>query len=106
MPTGFVSYLEQSDHIFELNGIWEDFLKYLKECWSDSSGLFEGKDEIYHELYSETNDPDFDSLTQECLEIICCTCAIVAHSQLKYQLPGDQYYDPFPKCNGLDKKLS
>ena len=28
-------------------------------------------DEIYHELFKETNDVDLDTLTQECLEMIC-----------------------------------
>ena len=41
------------------------------------------KDEVYDELFRETNDLTFDTLTQKCLEIICCTCTIMIQSQLK-----------------------
>ena len=40
------------------------------------------------------NNVEFDSLTQERLEMICCSCAVVAIRQLADQLPGGKYHQP------------
>ena len=37
---------------------------------------------------------EFDELTEECLRILCCSCAILLKRQLKDQLPGGIYYKP------------
>ena len=50
---------------------------------------------IFEELFLISDDPLFETLTKECLEIICCTCAIMILSQLKDQLPGGKYYNPY-----------
>ena len=83
--------LKESGHIFEVNNIWEDLYNFLKSSAKDSSDMLQGlsvfpdellkKDEVYDELFRETNDLTFDTLTQECLEVICFTCTIMIQSQ-------------------------
>ena len=51
-------------------------------------------DEVYKELFKTTNDVELDSLTKECLEMICCSCAVVVIRQLADQLPGEKYHQP------------
>ena len=96
--------LEESGHIFEVSNIWENLYKFLKSSAKDSSDMLQGltvfpdelltKDEVYDELFREKNDLTFDTLTQECLKIICCTRTIMIQSQLKGRLPGGKYYSP------------
>ena len=50
------------------------------------------KDEIYEELMKENE--ELDDLTEECLQVLCCSCAILFKHQLKDQLPGGKYYRP------------
>ena len=50
------------------------------------------KDEIYEELMKENE--ELDVLTEECLQVLCCSCAILLKWQLKDQLPGGKYYQP------------
>ena len=71
------------------------------KCCFDASGgnFFEPKYvtsdcNIYKALFKETNDPLLDALTQECLEIVCCSCSIMIKSQLKDQLPEGKYFQP------------
>ena len=52
---------------------------------------------IYKSLFRETDDALLDCLTQECLEIICCSCSIMVKSQLKDQLLQGKYYQPSEK---------
>ena len=51
------------------------------------------KDEMYEKLFEDSENPDLDALTQECLEMINCTCVLMIASQLKDQLPGGKYYN-------------
>ena len=72
--------------------MWEN-LFHLVTCSADASQMMNSftfynkklitKDEIYFELFQEIDDPSFEALTQECLEIICCTCSVMVQSQLK-----------------------
>ena len=52
------------------------------------------KDEMYKKLFQDTENPVLDALTQECLEMINCICALMITSQLKSQLPGGKCYNP------------
>jgi len=98
------SVIEEAGHIFSINLMWENLFNYLVKCSSDGSQMINSftfydeqhitKDEIYFELFKESNDPLFEALTQECLEIICCTCSVMVQSQLKDQLPGGIYHQP------------
>ena len=96
--------IEEDGHIFALNSIWENLYNYLIKSGKDASEMLENKtffedrfiskDLIFEELFLVSDDPLFETLTQECLEIIYCTCAIMIQSQLKDQLPGGKYYNP------------
>ena len=89
-------------HIFSLNDTWLHVIKKLESFSINSSPLLEGieivvngkvtKDMIYEELMKENE--ELDELTEECLRILCCSCAILLKRQLKDQLPGGIYYKP------------
>ena len=74
--------IEEEGHIFELNQILLELKVLFERCAKDASALMDGevllssvqicKDDICEELFRETNDVELDTLTQECLEIICC----------------------------------
>ena len=84
--------------------MWLELKILLERCSQNAYPLIDGevllsnvkisKDEIYHELFKDTNDMEFDTLTQECLEMICCSCALVVVRQLEDQLPGGKFYQP------------
>ena len=88
----------EKGHIFDLNDMWVTLLEYLEQNSANENGMMRGetfyapeflsKDEVYVELFKETNDLFLDTLTQECLELMSCTCLLVIKSQLKDQLPG------------------
>ena len=93
---------DQEKHIFSLNKTWDHIVTKL-ECFStNATPLTEGieivlegevtKDEIYEELMKENE--ELDELTEECLRVLCCSCAILLKCQLKDQLPGGKYYKP------------
>ena len=42
---------------------------------------------MYKKLFQDTENPVLDALTQECLEMINCTCALMITSQLKELSP-------------------
>ena len=50
------------------------------------------KDDVYNELFKDTNDEELDSLTEHCLQILCCSGAILLRHQLEDQLPGGKFY--------------
>ena len=93
--------VSQSEHIFDLNEMWEELLTFLERNAKDSpfltakSTIFPNslltKDEMYEKLCKDTENPVFDALTQECPAMINCTCALMINSQLKDQLPGGKY---------------
>ena len=96
--------VKEKNHIFSLNPMWNELQVVLDRCSKDASEMFSGttllgnvelsKDPIFDALFSQTNDPEFDLLTQECLEMICCCCVSMINRQLKDQLPGGKYYQP------------
>ena len=52
------------------------------------------QDDVYKELFKETDDEELDSLTEHCLRILCCSGAILLQRQLEDQLPGGKFYSP------------
>ena len=76
---------EPKVHIFALNDIWLHVIKKLESFSTDASPLMEGieivlngkvmKDEIYEELMKQNE--ELDELTEECLPVLCCSCAIL-----------------------------
>ena len=93
---------DKEKHIFSLNDIWHFIITKLESFSSNATPLMEGieiildgkvtKDEIYEELMKENE--ELDDLTEECLRVLCCSCAILLKCQLKDQLPGGKYYKP------------
>ncbi|XP_065673357.1 uncharacterized protein LOC136090527 [Hydra vulgaris] len=96
--------IEEEGHIFSLNTVWSQMFNYFVCCSSDASIMLSGstffdvkyltKDELFDCLFSNCNDPLLDALTQECLEVICCSCSVMIQSQLRDQLPGGKYHNP------------
>ena len=94
----------QAEHIFDLKNVWESLLNFLELSSHDASNLFNGntifdeslltKDAMFEKLFQETENAFLDSLTEECLELICCTCFLMIKSQLRGQLPGGKYFAP------------
>ena len=93
---------DKEKHIFSLNDTWQFVITKLESFSSNATPLMEGieiildgkvtKDEIYEELMKENE--ELDDLTEECLQVLCCSCAILLKRQLKDQLPGGKYYKP------------
>ena len=94
----------EAGHIFDLNDMWVNLLEYLEQNSANASEMMRGetfyapaflsKDEVYFELFKETTGPLLDTLTQECLELMSCTCLLMIKSQLKDQLPGKVLQSP------------
>ena len=71
---------------------------------------------MFQKLFQKAESPILDSLTEECLELICCTCFLMIKSQLRDQLPGGKYFAPnnetrpdlqnSPTANMCDQKLT
>ena len=89
-------------HIFSLNDTWLHVITKLEAFSANANPLMEGieiilngkvtKDEIYEEFMRENE--ELDELTEECLHVLCCSCAILLKRQLKDQLAGGKYYRP------------
>ena len=87
--------------------MWNEVVKQMEEFSKDSKPLLREevvvpggitvKDDIYDELFKETNDDELDSLTENCLRILCCSGAILLRHQLEDQLPGGKYFSPSPE---------
>ena len=85
-----------------LNDTWLHVITKLEAFSTNANPLMEGieiilngkvtKDEIYEELMRENE--EFDELTEECLRVLCYSCAILLKQQLKDQLPCGKYYRP------------
>ena len=96
--------VEEKVHIFSLNPMWNDLKVKLDCCSKNAHEMLSGeallenvdlsKDVVFDTLFAETNDPELDLLTQECLELICCCCVTMINRQLKDQLPGGKYHQP------------
>ena len=52
------------------------------------------KNALFEKLFQETENPILDSLTEKCLELVCCTSFLMIKSQLRDQLPGGKYFAP------------
>ena len=95
---------EPGSHIFSLNGTWHHVIEKLEEFSMNANPLMEGaevvlngkvtKDDIYAELFEDAMDEELDSLTEECLRLLSCACAILLRRQLHDQLPDGKYYQP------------
>ena len=69
--------VEEEGHIFELNKMWANLSDYLSESSKDASDMVKGltfydkkyitEDKIHEALFTESEDPILDCLTQECL---------------------------------------
>ena len=98
--------VEEEGHIFALNNVWLQLKLTLDQCSQNASVLMEGdcllpggrltKDVVYDELFRDTGDIEFDVLTQECLEMMCCGCSVLVSRQLGDQLPGGKFHIPSP----------
>ena len=72
-------------HIFSLNDTWLHVITKLEAFSTNAIPLMEGieiilngkvtKDEIYEELMRENE--ELDELMEECLRVLCCSCAIL-----------------------------
>ena len=72
----------------------------------DASNLFNGniifdeslltKDAVFEKLFQETENPILDSLTEECLELICCTCFLMIGG--KYFAPNNETRSDLQNC--------
>ena len=49
---------------------------------------------MHGKLFEDTENLFPGAFTQECLEMINCTCALMRATQLKDQLPDGKYYNP------------
>ena len=103
--------VEEEGHIFALNNVWLQLKLILYQCSQNASVLMEGDcllpggrlttDVIYDDLFRDTGDVEFDVLTQECLEMMCCGCSVLVSRQLGDQLPGGKFQIPSP--DGMDE---
>ena len=93
-------------HIFSLNQVWNYVKLKLQDLSENSSSMLTmqedlivpggeiTRDDVYESLLSDTHDPELDTLTQQCLELFCCSFFILLERQLVDQLPGGKFYLP------------
>jgi len=94
---------EQEGGILSLNPYLKIAIEKLQTWGHDASSIFEGdqlfmdipihKDEIYESLFADA-DPELDSLTQMCLELLSHSIMLILDRQAKDQLPNGKYADP------------
>ena len=108
---------DDSFHIFQLNDVWNEVVKQMEEFSKDAHLLLKEhvvvpggitvQDDVYKELFKETDDEELDSLTEHCLRILCCSGAILLQHKLEDQLPGGKFYSPsaeiFPETKTTPK---
>ena len=80
----------RAEHIFDWN-MWESLIVFFELISHDPFNLFHGntnfnepllaRDAMFEKLFQVAEKPILDSLTVECLELICCTCFLVIKSQ-------------------------
>ena len=80
----------RAEHIFDWN-MWESLIVFFELISHDPSDLFHGntsfnepllaRDAMFEKLFQVAEKPILDSLTVECLELICCTCFLLIKSQ-------------------------
>lgn len=121
----FWKLLEKKGSILDLNDHLLQMKVSLMQWSNDGSEPFSGsqmfsqnvvdidKDELYYELFKETNDPQLDSFTQIALELLSAQCLIIFERQASTQLPGgvwtpSQYTDEItsnvPKTNTISER--
>ena len=93
----------QDIHIFDLNRHWLHLELSLGELSSDATSLLQGasvfpefpahKDNVFEELFMPCL-PEVESLTKECLELLCFHMHSLVKRQLEDQLPGGNYATP------------
>ena len=98
---------DKSKHIFALNKTWLHVIEAMEKFSTDASPLMEQctvvmdtpihKDDVYNELFKDSEDVELDTLTEDCLRILCCSFAILMKRQLQSQLPGGEHYIPSAK---------
>ena len=96
--------VEQKDvHIFDLNPQWLHLELSLKELSIDASSLLQGisifperpthKDDVFEELFKPVT-TEMETLTKECLELLCFHLHSLVKRQVVDQLPGGKYSLP------------
>ena len=102
----FWKLLENKGSILDLNDHLLQMKVSLMQWSNDGSEPFSGsqmfsqnvvdidKDELYYELFKETNDPQLDSFTQIALELLSAPFLIILERQASTQLPGGVYWTP------------
>ena len=96
--------IEQKDvHIFDLNPQWLHLELSLRELSIDASSLLQGisifperpthKDDIFEELFKPVT-TEMETLTKECLELLCFHLHSLVKRQVVDQLPGGKYSLP------------
>ena len=99
--------ISDTEHIFDLNELWEDLLSYLEAYSGDPSPLLDGKAPSCTEAHVKSTNPKHDKLfaacegdvqrlTEMCLKMICVNMAVLIKRQLQDQLPGGQFHKPHP----------
>ena len=74
---------DDSFHVFQLNDVWNEMEELSKDVqpllneYVVVQGGITVKDEVYNELFKETNDEEIDSVTEHCLRILSCSAAIL-----------------------------
>ena len=80
---------DDSFHFFQLNDVWNEVTKEMEELSKSKDaqpllneyvvvpGGITVKDEVYNELFKETNDEEIGSVTEHCLRILSCSAAIL-----------------------------
>ena len=77
---------DESTHNFDLNSVWNEVIVTLEDLSKDVKPLLKQqeivpggivtKDEIYEELFKDT-DSETESLTEQCLRLLVCSSAIL-----------------------------
>ena len=93
------SILDLSDHLLHMKVSLMQWSNDGSEQFSGSQMFSQNvvdidKDELYYELFKETNDPQLDSFTQIALELLSAQFLIILERQASTQLPGGVYWTP------------
>ena len=96
--------LSGDGHIFSLNHVWQSVKEELDQLSLCATPLMEQKevvpggiitkDKIYEALFAETSNSKLDSLTEQCLRLLCCTFSVLIGNQLCDQLEGGKFFMP------------
>ena len=102
----FWRIVNQADNILDLNTPLLKMKQSFERWREDTSPLMDGeplfeendvpvhKDAIYDALFEATEDTDFDSLTQQALEMLMHGRILILERQAQDQLPGGKYSNP------------